>query len=139
MYNTVLQYYKCDISCLFLIMLKIGLRIYLRASFFSWRACPQTHPSLACSAGIPRYRTLLAHSLAMGLCQIMHFVLLPFFLKRIVLKYNTCTAKCSNNENFLRKSSFACAYKRRVSGPNEIQNDGQIQNEDKLLVLQASI
>ena len=28
---------------------------------------------------------------------------------------------------------FACAYKRGVAGPNEIQNDGQIQNDDKLL------
>ena len=33
---------------------------------------------------------------------------------------------------------FACAYKRRVAGPNEIQNGGQIQNDYKLLALQAS-
>ena len=28
-----------------------------------------------------------------------------------------------------RKSLFACAYKRGLAGPNEIQNGGQIQND----------
>ena len=31
---------------------------------------------------------------------------------------------------------FACAYKRVVAGPNEIQNGRQIQNDYKLLALQ---
>ena len=31
--------------------------------------------------------------------------------------------------NVRRKSLFACAYKRGVAGPNEIQNGGQIQND----------
>ena len=31
--------------------------------------------------------------------------------------------------NVHRKSLFACAYKRGVAGPNEIQDGGQIQIE----------
>ena len=47
---------------------------------------------------------------------------------------NIVTMECSSEVVV-----FACAYKRGVAGPNEIQNGGQIQNDYKLLALQASV
>ena len=45
---------------------------------------------------------------------------------------NIMTMECSS------EIVVECAYKRELAGPNEIQNGGQIQNDYKLLALQAS-